>query len=417
MSDRGSRWRQPATGLSMSVEKSVRTETENGRCPFYDKKKKFSSGHSEKSSLEEPCPKRTMPNLEFPNQDLPLSQGSPQGLPPTSPISIGSSNANRNTSPEKIWYFAYGSNLSAAKFTGSRGIVPLARANVRLPAYKLALNVPGLPYSEPTFMGIEPLNQQHRFSNHQSEANPSSNSNSGSCPGSSVDEKLALLSSLEEGPAPTPDPAVTGVAYLITAAQYTHVFASEGGGIVYADAFATACPVSPADEAIIGGTTITVRTLGVVASVQRHPHPRASARYMDICLSGAVEAGLPLAYRRYLASFSAYVPPEEGTRARAGALVFLALWGPVMGAAERLTKRTMREDGYAPFHDWVFGPVFGRGDGVGGEESERVMEREVGENDGKEKWVEGEKGRRRTAARGSRGVRRIKNYGTVWYGV
>ena len=95
-------------------------------------------------------------------------------------------------------------------------------------------------------------------------------------------------------------------------------------------------------------------------------------------IQGAREAGLPAAYSRVLEEIEVYVPPEMG-RAKVGAAVFLAVWGPVMGLMERITKSTLGDDGDAPLlvvwlvratvwlvwltHDFFFAPLCGRGDG------------------------------------------------------
>ena len=142
-----------------------------------------------------------------------------------------------------LWYLAYGSNMSVAKFTGSRGIVPLASACVRVPAWSLALNIPGLPYSEPCFSSIVPT-------------------------------QLPAL--------PAPEPDVLGVAYLITQKQYVQVIASEGGGIAYDDIEVEAVPVGLADRELVG-ERVSVRTLG--AALRRTPCGRPSQRYM---VSGAL---------------------------------------------------------------------------------------------------------------------------------
>ena len=141
-----------------------------------------------------------------------------------------------------LWYLAYGANMSAAKFTGSRGIVPLASARVRVPAWSLAFNIPGLPYSEPCFTSIVPT--------------------------------------LSPAP-PSPPPDVLGVAYLITQEQYVQVIGSEGGGIAYDDIEVEAVPVGQVDRELVGERVI-VRTLG--PALRRSPCGRPSRRYM---VSGA----------------------------------------------------------------------------------------------------------------------------------
>ena len=140
-----------------------------------------------------------------------------------------------------LWYFAYGSNMSTAKFVGSRGIQPLDTARVYLPGWILTMDIPGLPYSEPAFSSIQPVN-----------------------------------GALELGL-----PNVIGVAYLITHEQHRKVMASEGGGIAYTDILVDARPVSDKD-ATRTGHQLQVRTLGT--AMRRCPPARPSKRYM-VCTS------------------------------------------------------------------------------------------------------------------------------------
>lgn len=140
-----------------------------------------------------------------------------------------------------VWYFAYGSNMSSQKFSEDRGIKPFKEARMRLPGWKLAFNIPGLPYSEPSFASIVP-----------------------------------------QDPSFTPEarsPEVLGVAYLITQDQYIEVLASEGGGIAYEDIQVEAVPVS-LEDANLTGPQVSVRTLG--AAMERKPWPCPSKRYMVV---------------------------------------------------------------------------------------------------------------------------------------
>ena len=153
---------------------------------------------------------------------------------------------------DRIWYLAYGSNMSSDKFTGSRGIVPLATAKVRIQGWILAFNIPGLPYSEPTFTSIVPRNPRsiNNYSN----------------------------------------PDVLGVAYLINHEQYVRIIASEGGGIAYDDIELEAVPVDKQD-AEITGPSIKVKTLG--PAMKRHPWPKPSKRYMVSSSSVVLEYRSP----------------------------------------------------------------------------------------------------------------------------
>jgi gliotoxin/aspirochlorine biosynthesis gamma-glutamylcyclotransferase len=151
-----------------------------------------------------------------------------------------------------VWYLAYGSNMSSAKFTGSRGIVPLASARVRVPGWILAFNIPGLPYSEPSFTSIVPRT-----------------------PASGLRTDRNGLSGIELR---NQTPCVLGVAYLLSKEQYVKVIGSEGGGIAYDDIGVEAEPVGEDDRSQTGGK-IMARTLGPTM-LQRTPWPRPSKRYL-----------------------------------------------------------------------------------------------------------------------------------------
>lgn len=127
--------------------------------------------------------------------------------------------------------------MSTAKFIGSRGIQPLDIARVSLPGWILTMDIPGVPYSEPAFSSIRPVNTL-------------------------TDQALS---------------GVIGVAYLITDLQYKRVIASEGGGIAYDDISVDAKPVAH-EDAVRTGPQPQVRTLGT--AMIRHPPALPSKRYM-----------------------------------------------------------------------------------------------------------------------------------------
>ncbi|KAF1950194.1 hypothetical protein CC80DRAFT_456340 [Byssothecium circinans] len=238
--------------------------------------------------------------------------------------------------PRKIWYLAYGSNMSSEKFTGNRGIVPLDTALVRIPGWTLTMEVPGLPYSEPSFSSIKPREAD-------------------------CDDEAT-------------DPDVTGVAYLITEDQYRQVIASEGGGIAYSDICLTGKILDEMTARV--PRDITVHTLGT--AMKRRPSPLPSQRYMDLLITGGKECHLPLEYQKYLSNIAVY-EPSTSAWAKLGALLFLTIWSPVMGNLEKITTRSIGKDGNAQWfiiwlvrgvmhiiwasHDFIFAPVFGRGDG------------------------------------------------------
>ncbi|CZT23706.1 uncharacterized protein RCC_09420 [Ramularia collo-cygni] len=264
----------------------------------------------------------------------------------------------RPQSDNKIWYFAYGSNMSASKFTGSRGIAPLKTARAKIPNWTLTLEIPGTPYKEPAYTTIRPI------------------------------------SGVEINPV-----EVVGLAYLITAEQYIHLVASEGGGIAYKDIALRAVPAVEEDREVTGEEFV-VRTLGTV--MQRSPAAAASQRYMvrcitfrrlqdfgvvllmslqDLVLNGAVDAKLPEEYCRFLHRLPIY-RTSRGMMRRLGALLFLAFWTPVMLLVEKMALGSLGPDGNVPagvgqvvrlvvyvmwaYHDCVHAPFWGRGDGMDG---------------------------------------------------
>ncbi|OJJ45962.1 hypothetical protein ASPZODRAFT_17392 [Penicilliopsis zonata CBS 506.65] len=241
---------------------------------------------------------------------------------------------------DTLWYFAYGSNISHDKFVGSRGIHPLAEAHVRLPGWALEMSIPGFPYREPAFASIQPGRDGH-------------------------DGKQTI--------------DVQGTAYLVTRAQYASIIASEGGGIAYREVVVWAEALHDEDVQHLGGQRIMVYTL--TNAMTRIPQGRASMRYLHMITSAAEDIPFDEAYHKFLAALRPYTPPQT-RKQKAGAAMFWLLWTPIITMMEKTIARTVDLDkgGNAPnwvavlmrfvvaalwfSHDWVFAPLFGRGDGV-----------------------------------------------------
>ncbi|OTA66115.1 hypothetical protein K449DRAFT_431589 [Hypoxylon sp. EC38] len=248
---------------------------------------------------------------------------------------------------ENIWYLAYGSNLSSSKFVHDRGITPLDTAVVSVPNFTLSMESAGVPYQEPSFASIRPLNNNADL------------------------KKKELL----------------GTAYLVTPQQYSHIIASEGGGIAYKEVLVEIDPVGKTSEIEapnednLGDGHKTARTL--VSVMVRQPAPRPSRRYMDLIIDGASESNYPTDYQNYLKALPSYQKPARGS-ARIGAALFLSIWVPIMMLMERITKMAISwhgdEAGNAPhfviwlvrvtvmsmwwYHDHIHAPLWGRGDGL-----------------------------------------------------
>ncbi|KAG6988950.1 ABC transporter aclQ [Physcia stellaris] len=253
--------------------------------------------------------------------------------------------STHDTEPTTLWYFAYGSNMSSQKFTGSRGIVPYLAARVFLPGWVLTMEIPGFPYSEPAFSSIKPAGCLEAWST---------------------------------------QPDVIGVAYRITEHQYRQIIISEGGGTAYAEIEVEAKPLT-VDDAAKTGERLKVRTLG--SAMSRCPAARPSKRYMDIVESGAQEAQLPCSYRSYLNRIIVFQPSKQ-KRTLLGAMLFQAMWNPILAVQESFVKFMINpRTGSAPSwvvicfqgtmgamwltHDFIFAPAFGRGDGLMSEQQQQ----------------------------------------------
>ncbi len=126
--------------------------------------------------------------------------------------------------------------MSTEKFIKDRGIYPLRTAVVTVPRWTLSMDSAGVPYSEPSYGSISPM--QH--------------------------EKDGVQ--------------LMGVAYQLTPEKYTKVLSSEGGGIAYAEIEVRAkmMDIVQDDHPSSHDGTIAVRSLTTVMRREARP----SIRYM-----------------------------------------------------------------------------------------------------------------------------------------
>ncbi|KAF2671421.1 hypothetical protein BT63DRAFT_363959, partial [Microthyrium microscopicum] len=229
-----------------------------------------------------------------------------------------------------VLYLAYGSNLCAATFQGSRSIRPLSAVPVRVPDLTLTFTLPGIPYVEPCFANV-----------------------------------------VRRGSA---SKELVGVVYEISRADYEHVIATEGPTYEVFEATCTTLPASTASSSS-GAVTFLAHTLLAPPSPFRPstyaPHP--SLRYINLLRLGAAEHALPAAWQTYLAGLPHYEARTRGQRV--GRVVFIVLWGPVM-LTSLLVRRILPKAGQGAMkwilakvfggmwwsYDWVFKPVFGEGE-------------------------------------------------------
>lgn len=161
-----------------------------------------------------------------------------------------------------VLYFAYGSNMQTATFSGRRGI-PFRRARpARADGWRLVLDKPPLV---------------------------------------SIGEGFASI-------VPDPVAMVIGVVYEITALDLEHVDLTEG--VLIDNYRRVEIPVTPLDAP---HEVLRVQTL---TSERRDPSLRPSDRYMSLIVAGAEEHGLPADWIAFLRTIPTRPESAESRRFR-----------------------------------------------------------------------------------------------------
>ncbi|GAD93937.1 hypothetical protein PVAR5_2556 [Paecilomyces variotii No. 5] len=246
---------------------------------------------------------------------------------------------------ETVLYLAYGSNLSSAKFRGSRGIKPLSEINVYVPELKLTFDLPGIPYGEPCFAGSQFRDCPHEETSKED-----------------TDED-PLLAKREYHKDRWHKPLI-GVVYEVTLTDYAHIIATEGGGRGYRDMVVTCYPFSEkydSREPVPDKPMTTPFKAHTLLSPDRddgqskaalRPDPsyaQPSARYLNLIKTGAAEHDLPISYQNYLAQIRPY--RITSFRQRVGQGLFLSLWGPLILLLVALGSSLADSDGRSP--EWL----------------------------------------------------------------
>ena len=277
--------------------------------------------------------------------------------------------------PETVFYLAYGSNLCAETFQGTRGIRPLSQANVVVPELVRTFDLPGLPYLEPCF-----ANTSYRVQT----------------PSATADEKAPTLS--DASPAPRYrklewKKGLVGVVYEITTKDYAHLTVTEGGGTQYQDilvdcyelpAGEDTVPLNPTSPPFKAHTLYT--TLSHTAKpdckndgriVRLDPnYAQPSQRYLSLITSGADELVFPKEYKEYLRRIRPYILTTK--KQMAGRFIFLMVWLPLVFPLYGLNRIFADKQGRSPpflggllravfgiawrSYDAVFKPIFGDGE-------------------------------------------------------
>lgn len=169
---------------------------------------------------------------------------------------------NTFNSSDKVWYFAYGSNMSTETFQSHRGIVPLEAVPVRVPGWTLTFDIYGLPYSEPAFSSISRIEQV-----------------------SGTGAQSAWMAASET-------PVVHGTAYLVSCEDYVSIIASEAGGSAYSELEVLAERVHDGggiDDVRGAETTLRVMTL---VRAYGPTIPRLPSKRYKVCTSLSLSLSL-----------------------------------------------------------------------------------------------------------------------------
>lgn len=160
--------------------------------------------------------------------------------------------------PDKVWYFAYGSNMKAAVMA-RRGIKPLAVQRLVVPSHVLTFDIFGVPYSEPAMASIAERETAAQGSG----------------------RGTARSSSVRYAESSWPPP-VHGIGYLLPASEFRTLVVSEGAGTAYLEIEVQARPLDgtggESESDNNNNDSLTVRTL--VGRYPFRPNPLPSARYL-----------------------------------------------------------------------------------------------------------------------------------------
>ena len=314
------------------------------------------------------CRKRNEP----PARPEPLPQPSQARLEASlseKPLDLSHGILDLEKEPSTYLYLAYGSNLCYETFQRRRGVKPLAQINVQVPSLRLTFDLPGMPYNEPCF-----ANSGRRD---PSKDNPDQ-----------VPHDKYHKDRWHKG--------LIGVVYEVTARDYAHIIATEGGGSAYRDILVLCYPLpfSPTVPPTPTTPPFKARTLFYPASPPAKPgeplpqardgrsqrrdpsYAQPSARYLNLLKDGANEHSLPLEYKDYLHQIRPYTITTTGQEL--GQFVFLMTWMPFVLLLVVLQTVYQDDKGRSPkwlrqlsnalftslwkSYDGLFMPVFGDGE-------------------------------------------------------
>lgn len=164
---------------------------------------------------------------------------------PTEPVPASTVHPGA-VAPKSVLYLAYGSNLCAKTFLGTRGIRPLSQVNVSAPSLRLVFDLPGLPYAEPCFANTAPRKLPRL---------PNPPKMPPDLPRPPIDPPSRVQDIQKQQPRvsvsvsvpgdPVWDKGLIGVVYEVTPEDFARIVATEGGGASYADIMVPCLPIPP----------------------------------------------------------------------------------------------------------------------------------------------------------------------------
>ena len=264
---------------------------------------------------------------------------------------------SKDAADRTILYLAYGSNLCREAFQKTRGIRPLSMRTVVVPELTLMFDLPGIPYTEPCFANTRYRDQSVLA-------------------GGDTQKEQYRKDKWSKG--------LVGVVWEVTLKDYTHIIATEGGGVAYRDVLVDCYPL-PADPnlpvpdkpstAAFKAHTLLAPKVGRLVRPDRS-YAQPSPRYLKLLTDGAMEVSLPNEYQEYLRSIGGY--RVTSTLQFCGKLVFGLTWGPPLGIIFSSRRAFTDKKGHYPkwlaiftgflfksmwaSYDAVFKRVFGDGE-------------------------------------------------------
>lgn len=333
------------------------------------------------------APRRPLTSPEDPLPASSSSSSSSSIIPRTSPERLAQASPDYHgpRTATTVLYLAYGSNLSAHTFLGVRGIKPISAVNVSAPGLDLTFDLPGLPYSEPCFANTAlrkipkvPLPGQPPIKPPPIDLPPHSGT-------TYTNEKSdgGVEAGLGGGPdvsfpalpirRPTWDKGLYGVVYEVTAADYSKIIATEGGGASYAE-IATLCialppairvpeqpPTFPDTKPFLAKTLYAPRLPAdppvdddkkwwrkFLLPVRRAEadYAQPSLRYLRLIREGAAEHFLPFEYQQYLQRLEHYNITRR--KQEVGKWLFSLLFMPFLLLLVLVGKFVADKDGKHP---------------------------------------------------------------------